>query len=1143
MKLISNQLRLSATDLSNHLACPHLTTLELSVARELRCAPDWAAPDLQVIRELGLKHEADYLAFLTQSGLEVANLSAVKIETEALEKTRLAMQGGVDVIYQGALGSPGRFGRPDILRKVNKPSVLGNWSYEAYDCKLARETKATTILQLSFYSELLAAVLGHAPELMWVVVPGSEFVGEPHRIDDYAAYYRFVKGQLAGATQPGSPANTYPEPCSHCDICRWFRECDKHRRSDDHLSLVAGLRRQQQNQLERWDVHTVAKLAAMPIPIKKRPEQGSREGSRARSRTGSRPGRRPRKKLPISEPILPIVEAMGFCRLPEPTPHDLFLDFEGDPFVGENGLQYLTGVASRDSAGAAIYEKRWALNREEEKKNFEWLIDRITLQRKTNMAMHVYHFGAYEPGAMKRLMGMYATREDELDRILRAGVLVDLHQVFKQALRAGVEEYSLKKLEPLYAFERKIPSDQSRQAMRYIEHRLELGREVSVIPDEIRFAMEGYNSEDCFSTLQLQSWLECQREMLVQSGVDIARPPEKSGDASEKLQTKLDRTAALTARLVDGIPADPNKRSADQSGRWLLAQLLSWHRREDKRAWQEGYELAEMDDEDLLDERVGLTKMKLITRIDRGKKVPTDRYSFEPYRSNIRTGKDLYFGDKEFFGECVSIDQVKGTVDIKKTGKTSAIHPPTVWMWNEPISPDPQAGSLYRIGEWVAANPVDAPGRYRAGRDLLLRKAPRLKKNEKLAPSVGENPRATATRIVLALQDSVFAIQGPPGSGKTYTGARMICELVKQGKKIGVTALSHKVIRNLLDDVVAAAEDMKVQPVRCMHRDANGEESEGVVVAKKSSEEALLALKSDKICVLGGTSWLWSSESAFESVDVLFIDEAGQMSLADVLAVSQAAQKIVLLGDPQQLERPLKGSHPDGAEKSALEHLLGDRKTIPDDVGLLLPESRRLHPKICSFTSELFYEGKLGSHITAHNRVLTGHPWLDGAGLWFVPVDHQGNRNSSAEEINVIEQIVASLLQPKVKWFYGIGNERPLKRDQDILIVAPYNAQVADLSARLPGIRVGTVDKFQGQEAPVVIYSLTTSSPEDAPRGMEFLYSLNRLNVATSRAMSNVILVGSPKLMEPDCRTPRQMQLANALCRYAELATTITNLP
>ena len=261
------------------------------------------------------------------------------------------------------------------------------------------------------------------------------------------------------------------------------------------------------------------------------------------------------------------------------------------------------------------------------------------------------------------------------------------------------------------------------------------------------------------------------------------------------------------------------------------------------------------------------------------------------------------------------------------------------------------------------------------------------------------------------------------------------------------------------------------------------------------------------------------------------------MSLADVLAVSQAAKKLVLLGDPQQLERPTKGSHPDGAEKSALEHLLNGRKTIEAGMGFLLPETWRLHPKVCRYTSDFFYDERLSSHPISQSRVIEGHAWLNGAGLWLVPIEHAGNRNSSAEEVEAVARIVEGLLKPEVKWFRSAGNPRSLK-EEDILIVAPYNAQVADLSARLPKMRIGTVDKFQGQEAPVVIYSLTTSSPGDAPRGMEFLYSLNRLNVATSRAMTTVILVGSPKLFEPECRTPRQMQLANAFCGYLEMAIT-----
>jgi uncharacterized protein len=287
--------------------------------------------------------------------------------------------------------------------------------------------------------------------------------------------------------------------------------------------------------------------------------------------------------------------------------------------------------------------------------------------------------------------------------------------------------------------------------------------------------------------------------------------------------------------------------------------------------------------------------------------------------------------------------------------------------------------------------------------------------------------------------------------------------------------------------------------------------------------------------VVAGTAWLWAREDYFEAVDVLFVDEAGQMSLANVLAIAQAAKSLVLLGDPQQLDQPQKGSHPEGAELSALEHLLDGARTIPPDKGLFLERTWRLHPAICEFTSEVFYEGRLNSREGLEQQSVSGHPWLSGSNLWFFPVEHEGNQNSAPEEVECIAALIDTLRKPGVNWVDDKGQTRAL-RLEDILVVAPYNAQVSDLMVRIPQARIGTVDKFQGQQAPVVIYSLTTSSPEDAPRGMEFLYSLNRLNVATSRAQAMVIIVGNPLLLEPECRSPRQMQLANALCRYAELA-------
>jgi len=1159
MKISTGQVRLGASDLSNHLACRHVTTLDLQVARGERAAPDWAAPDLKVIQELGLRHEAAYLAHLSKQGLTVENLGHIDHQDEKLllAKTLDLMERGAEVIAQGALRDGEWFGRPDVLRRVEKPSARWAWSYEVADTKLARETKATTILQLSLYSELLGKIQGTMPEFLWVVPPGAGFAGEKYRVSEYAAYYRYVKGRLVGAVGWGFPAvkevasnewrvaskaqtevcatETYPEPVEHCNVCRWFKECDARRRVDDHLSLVAGIRRQQRDQFEEWNAETMEKLAALAIPLKQRPKHGARAGyERAREQARVQVQGRTEKKL-VHEALLPAAAGMGFCRLPEPSADDMFVDLEGDPFVGEQGLQYLFGFAFLSAEGEWSYEKKWALNREEEKKGFEWLVDEIMRRRAANPKMHVYHFGAYEPGALKRLMGMYATRENEIDRMLRAGVLVDLHQAFKQSTRASVEEYSLKKIEAFYGFERATPLDLSRAAMRYVEHWLELGRleEADEVPEKFRETLEGYNGEDCVSTGKLRDWLEEERGKLVAEGASLPRFMDGEEEASEELDERQKRVAALVAKLVDGIPADSSERTEEDQAKWLLAQLLDWHRRENKATYWEGYRLADLDDHDLLEERAGLAGLRFVKRLGVERKTPTDRYSFEKQETEARIDKDLYY-KAEKFGCVVAMDLADRNIDVKKTRKTADLHPTAVYAWERPFNVKEHAEALFRIGELVAESGVDAAGHFRAGRDLLLRRRPRLAAGETLDALAGEEVKNTACRIASALEDSVFAIQGPPGAGKTFTGARMICELVQEGKKIGVTALSHKVIRHLLDEVADAARDMKTSSVRCMQR-TNEEAPTADIAIAQDNDEALAAMASRKANVLGGTSWLWTPELAFETVDVLFIDEAGQMALADVLAVSQAAKSIVLIGDPQQLERPLKGSHPDGAEKSALEHLLDGRKTIAADMGFLLPETWRLHPKVCEFTSEMFYEGRLVSRDFLRNRVMEGHPWLSGAGLWFVPVEHEGSRNSSAEEVDVVARIVKGLLEPEVTWLRGAGNPRRLKEEEDILIVAPYNAQVADLKTRLPRMRIGTVDKFQGQEAPVVIYSLTTSSPEEAPRGMEFLYSLNRLNVATSRAMTAVIVVGSPRLFEPECRTPRQIQLANALCAYREM--------
>ena len=397
----------------------------------------------------------------------------------------------------------------------------------------------------------------------------------------------------------------------------------------------------------------------------------------------------------------------------------------------------------------------------------------------------------------------------------------------------------------------------------------------------------------------------------------------------------------------------------------------------------------------------------------------------------------------------------------------------------------------------------------------------------------------SAVRLALELDQGVLAIQGPPGAGKTFTGGEIICALVAAGKTVGITAVGHKVIHNLLEEAAEAADSKGLSDLLLHHRHSTSGKYEGdaPITNIKDYPKVLSGLDDGTINVVGGTQWMWSREDFTQAVDVLIVDEAGQMSLSNVLAAAPAAKSLILLGDPQQLEQPIQSAHPEGSDVAALKHWLEDHETMPADSGLFLDETWRLHPKICEFTSEVYYEQKLDPRPDLIHQTITTDQALSGAGLRYVPVAHSGNTARSLEEVEAIAAIVQALTANDATFTNRHQATHTLTLS-DILIVAPYNAQVAALKEKLPELadRIGTVDKFQGQEAPVVIYSMTSSGPEDAPRGMEFLYNPNRFNVATSRARALCILVGSPLLLEPTCKTPRQMKMANGFCRFGELA-------
>lgn len=1129
MQKIGGSLHLSSGDLVGHLNCRYLTELDLRVANgELEKPKIWD-PVLEALVERGALHEQGFIEHVKADGRAVTVVEGVGVDPASVAATMEAMARGEAIIVQGALQAGSWNGRTDVLSRVETPSRFGPWSYEVIDTKLARETKGNTVLQISLYSDLLSETQGVEPVSAFVVTPGTNYTPETYRIADYAAYYRHVRTSLERSVSGPIVGEAYPEPIEHCEICRWRRHCDERRRADDHMSLVAGISKSQIGELERHGIASTAALAVVPLPLQWRPDRGAAK-SFEKVREQARIQVEGRTIGTIVYETLTPIAGFGLSRLPEPSPGDIFFDFEGDPFVDDGGLEFLFGYVYSDVDGPERYVGDWASNRREERDAFERFVDFVIERLKDHPGLHIYHFAPYEPAAMKRLMGRYATRENEVDNLLRAEIFVDLFSVVRHGIRASVESYSIKKLEPLYSFNRTVPLEDVGAVMARTQARLEMADSAG-IPENDKAAIKGYNRDDCASTQALRNWLETIRTDLIAEGAVIDRPAAATAEISTELDDRQRKVAALVARLIEGVPDDVGERTAEQQARWLLAFMLDWHGRENKAVWWEYFRLRDLSAEDLLHERAGLADLTFLEHTGGTAKAPVHRYRFALQDTDIRAEDDLNSigGDKFGYVAAISVDD--RTIDIKKRGDTAGFHPEAIFAHNF-VKTQVLADSLMRIGEYVADHGIEGEGEHRAARDLLMAVAPRLR-GQGLQLD-GEATLTAAIRIARNLDRSVFPVQGPPGAGKTYTGARMICALSKEGKTVGITANSHKVIRNLLDEVVIAAGEQAI-PISCIQKISDKEDDRPSLRFTTDNAAFLDALSSD--CrVGGGTAWFWARPDASGSVDVLFIDEAAQMSLANVLAVSQAAQSIVLLGDPRQLEQPIQGSHPDGVDVSSLDHILGPHATVPADRGLFLAETWRLHPLICAFNSELFYEGRLYPRPGLENQTIKSNGRFAGAGLRYLPVEHEGNQSSSREEAEQIRDLVSEILADGTTWVDREGVEARVGLE-DILIIAPYNAQVFELQERIPGARIGTVDKFQGREAPIVIYSMTTSSHTDAPRGMEFLYSANRLNVAISRAKCICVVVASPRLFEAECRTPRQMQLANAFCRYLELAT------
>ncbi len=1112
----------SPTDLSNFLGCEYSTHLDLAELAGGTAAPFRENPTLDLLVELGQRHERTYWNHLQSLGHRVRDLSG-QLFTEDVSSTVTAMEEGYDVIFQPWLvDSPWR-GRADFLLRVDTPSRFGTWSYIAADTKLAVNTKATSVLQLCFYSEIVGELQGKRPEQMLIVKPGNQFEEEWLRPADFLAYCRIAKSRFLEYVTANPTSEFYPEPCAHCNVCRWATVCEQKWRQDDHLSFIAGCRRAQRKEIESQGINTLVQFASASAPLPNRPERGSIEAFERVHRQAKVQLAGRQSKAAVFE-FEPFQAEKGLNRLPEPNSGDLFFDIEGIPRASERGIEYLLGIVDV-STGKPEYQTSWSFDKTSERRAFQRLISLLHDRLAKYPAMHIYHYAPYEPAALKRLAMFHGILEDEVDIFVRGEKFVDLFQIVRQAISASVESYSIKQLEPFYGYLREEPLETARKSLLCIERLIELG-EATAVTDDVKASVERYNRDDCLSTWRLREWLESLREFHPFRDL-LSRPPIIPGDASDNTQNESAETKVRFDQLTEDIERVPT--TEEQRARWLLAHQLDYFRREAKCSWWDYFRLRDLPAEELVFEKTALSGLEFIEEIPPAgrSKLPVHRYSFPVQECIVGIGDSLWH-DEENVGSCVEFDIEQRVIGIRRTGATVDRHPPTAYAFDL-VRPGSMPESLRTLADMVIqakqANTVPKSARY----ELLASKPPRLR--SLVLPCSGDIIDV-ATKVALDLDESYLAIQGPPGAGKTYLGGRMIYNLVLAGKRIGVTALSHRVILNLLEEVIDAAGSGAA--IRLAHQgNVDGYNYTPQLRSSKDKNQSLTLLNEG--CVVGGTAWLWSDPLLDQQLDYLFIDEAGQMALALALAASRAARNVILLGDPQQLEQPQLGDHPEGAGVAALAHALSGKDTIEPTKGIFLSRTWRLSPEITRFTSEQYYEGRLTSEKDLENQKIVGPANWSGSGLKLVEVEHDGRENFSPEEVEEVAKAVGELTSGSYQWENKSRVISPLTL-ADILIVAPFNVQVQALVDRLPdGARIGTVDKFQGQEAPIVIYSMTSSSIDVAPRGSKFLFSRHRMNVATSRAKCLAIVFASPKLLAPPCNTPDSMRLANGLCRFAEL--------
>ena len=1110
----------SASDIVNFLECEHLTFLDLKNLVTPQTPKEVKAED-KLIQDKGIAHEKTYLQKLIDSGLTVIDVAKDGGgNKDKAAATIRAMEEGIDIIYQATFLTNKFLGLADFLRKVSYPSKLGDYSYEVIDTKLAKTTKAKFIVQLAFYSDLLTEIQGVEPHYMHIVLGSHK--EDSFRYLDYSKYFKQLQSRfLQYVDTPIQNIDSYQAPCAKCGQCKWIDLCTAKWVEDDHLYHVANITGTQINKLHDADITTLEALGTLSesISVPKIEDVSLKKlHHQARLQLKTRKtGERYVEILPQETGTL-----RGFARLPKPNEGDMFFDMEGDP-LEEGGLEYLFGLFLFEN-GKYEFKTFWAHSRAEEKLAFEAFIDYITLRLVKYPEAHIYHYASYEETAMKKLMTLHGTREAEVDSILRNKKLVDLYKVVKEGIRISEPRYSIKNVEHFYREARSGDVQSAGASIVFYDEWKKTGNK------DILKKIADYNFDDVESTYQLREWLLGLRPDNTPWFKESATLENTdTNPKSEKIQDLESRLMNYRLTLIDNSPENRDAWTDEHEYRELIFFLLDFYRRSDKPQWWAMFDRQDATYEALIEDGDALEGLTLdeTTPITPINKSLLYTYNYPEQESKLHTGS-----------KCVMVNTLEGVtiyeqdsairkIVLKRGAKYEPLPSKISIGLGGPIDNEVMRDGVFRFADSVINN----NHRYKAVEDFLHRAYPRINGLKLGLPIIDECKELLpqVIDVVGRLNHSYLFLQGPPGAGKTHSASHIIVDLLKQGKSIGVTSNSHKAIINLLQAVekVAKSESFKF---RGGYKGSEDAESTNLSIINHPKDYK--SVMEGNYQLIAGTAWLFSRPDFDQEFDYLFIDEAGQVSLANFVAMGISSRNIILMGDQMQLSQPIQGVHPCSSGDSILDYLLKGQATIPPERGIFLKTTYRMHSNITKFISNAFYDGRLESQTHTDNQKLVLNNEADSAlmpvGIRFLDIDHDGCAQSSEVEAIRIAELYNNLLSQS----YQDKDSKTHKISvDDILVVAPFNIQVKLLKEMLPvDARVGTIDKFQGQEAPVVIVSMTTSSGEYLPRNIDFLFSKNRLNVAISRAKCLAIIVANPKLMTIQCSTPLEMSLVNTLC-------------